>query len=93
MANVKVIHVPDAVIIAALRAHLHEGAVSALLLDALRAHLHDDPAAMGALPSDARIVGHEITEAGIVSLEIQSPSFPWVPDGLPLEQISVVSAK
>lgn len=39
------------------------------------------------VPADVRIVSTLVDHAGVITLELESASFPFVPDGMPPERI------
>jgi len=94
MAHTKLLVVHSAVLTTALQQYLGTAptihpAVAGSLMGAVQAHIKDDSADLGGLPPDAHIVGHSVSSAGEVSLIIESQTFPWSPDGLPLAKMPV----
>lgn len=94
MAHTKLLVVHSAVVNAAMQHYLNtqqtlHPTVAGSLITAVQAHLKDDAAELGGLPADAHVVGHAVNAAGEVSLIIESQTFPWAPDGLPLDKMPV----
>lgn len=94
MAHTKLLIVHSAVLTAALQQYLGAQPVlhpplAGSIMSAVQANLKDDASDLGGLPPDAHIVAHAINSAGQVSLIIESQTFPWTPDGLPLAKMPV----
>ena len=73
-------------------AHLKRVAVP---VEALLGLFHDHEHAyqfdaQGAVPADAFVVW-TMAKEGQITVLLESPSFPWVPDGLPYAEIPVIT--
>lgn len=94
MAHTKLLVVHSAVLTAALQQYLVtqptiHPVLAGSIMSAVQAHLKDDAADLGGLPPDAHVVGHSVAADGQVSLIVESQTFPWSPNGLPLAQMPV----
>jgi len=88
MANVKMLRISDEVLLEAVHEHLRsDSAMYASLANSIIALVRKGVQ----LPPDARICGHAVNGDGTVSLQLLSQTFPYVPDGMPFNQIAEFS--
>lgn len=90
MANVKMLVVSNDVLLQAVHERLrNDPEMYTVLAGSILSFLRP---ALAALPPDAHIVDHTVLAAdGTVMLQIASSSFPWVPEGMPFDQIPLVA--